>query len=131
MLCHFRVGSLSCKETGAAIDRASLGWVKRDGGLLSTLRALHRYFNALSHSRRLRSSDSSQPFILGLLAGLATFWFVFEALVVEENLLACSPDEVFVAVDAPDGAVLIFSFLSSFHYLNGFRVCHDLLPSGP
>jgi hypothetical protein len=26
---------------------------------------------------------------------------------------------------------LKFAFLSSFHYLNGFRVCHDLLPSGP
>jgi hypothetical protein len=26
---------------------------------------------------------------------------------------------------------LILGFLSSLHYLNGFHVCHDLLPSGP
>jgi hypothetical protein len=79
----------------------------------------------------LRCRYRSQPLVLGLLAGLTTFWFVFEPLVVEENLLARSPNEVFVAVDAPDGAVLILAFLGSFHYLCGFHVCHDLLPSGP
>jgi hypothetical protein len=93
--------------------------------------ALHRYLDALSHSRRLRRGDRSQTFVLGLLAGLATLGFVLEALVVEDYLLACSPDEVLVAVDAPDGAILMLGFLSSFHYLNGFRVCHALLPSGP
>jgi hypothetical protein len=50
---------------------------------------------------------------------------------VEENLLACSPNEVLVAVNALDGPVLIFGFLCPLHYLNGFRLCHDLLPSGP
>jgi len=58
-LCDFGVGSFARKKTGPAIDRASLGRVKRDGGLLSALCALHRYFNALSHSRRLRRGDSS------------------------------------------------------------------------
>jgi len=130
-LCDFGVGSFSRKETGTAIDRTSLGWVKRDSSLLSALCALHRYLDALSHSRRLRRGDSSQAFVLRLFAGLATLGFVLEALVVKEYLLACSPDEVLVAVDAPDGAVLKLGFLGSFHYLNGFRVCHDLLPSGP
>ena len=46
-------------------------------------------------------------------------------------MFACSPDEVFGAVNAPDVAVLILAFLSSFHYLCGFDVYHDLLPSGP
>jgi len=87
-LCDFGVGSFSRKKTGPAIDRASLGWVKRDGGLLSALCALHRYLDALSHSRRLRRGDSSQAFVLRLLAGLATLGFVLEALVVEEYLLA-------------------------------------------
>jgi hypothetical protein len=93
--------------------------------------ALHRYLNALSHSRRLRRRNCSQTFVLGLLARLATLWFVFESLVVEEYLLARSPDKVFVAVNAPDRTVLILAFLNSFHYLNGFHMCHDLLPSGP
>jgi hypothetical protein len=66
-----------------------------------------------------------------LFAGLATLWFVFQSFVVKEDLFARSPDEVFVAVNAPDGAVLKFAFLSSFHYLCGFHVYHDLLPSGP
>jgi len=40
-LCDFGVGSLPRKKTGAAVDRSSLGRIKRDGGLLSTLCALH------------------------------------------------------------------------------------------
>ena len=50
---------------------------------------------------------------------------------MEENLLACRPDEILVAVNALDGPVLILGFLCRLHYLNGFRLCHDLLPSGP
>jgi hypothetical protein len=92
---------------------------------------LHRYFDALSHSRRLRCRDSGETLVLGLLAGFTTLWFVFQSLVVKEYLFARSPNEVFVAVNAPDGAVLILAFLSSFHYLCGFHVYHVLLPSGP
>ena len=49
---------------------------------------------------------------------------------MEEDLLACSPDEILSAVNAPDGAILVLTFLCSFHYLSGFRVCHVLLPLG-
>jgi hypothetical protein len=50
---------------------------------------------------------------------------------VEENLLACSPNKILVAVNAFDGPILILAILCPLHYLNGFRLCHDLLPSGP
>jgi hypothetical protein len=50
---------------------------------------------------------------------------------VEENLLACSPNKILVAVNALDCPILELAFLCPLHYLNGFRLCHDLLPSGP
>jgi hypothetical protein len=44
-----------------------------------------------------------------LLARLAALRFVFQAFVMEEHLLAGSPDEVLVTVDASDCPVLIFA----------------------
>jgi len=58
----------------------------------------------------LRSGYCREAFVLCLFARLAAFGFVFQTLVVKENLLACSPDEVLIAVDALDSTILIFSF---------------------
>ena len=96
--------------------------------MLSTLGALYRDFDALSHSRRLRCCDCREAFVLSLFAGLAPLWFVFQSLVVEENLFTRSPDEVLVTVYAFDKAILIFTFVSHFQCLGGFRLCHGLLP---
>jgi hypothetical protein len=96
--------------------------------LLSALRALHGHFDALSHSRRLRRGNSSQPFILGLLAGLAALGFVFESLIVKENLLARSPNKVFVTIYTLDWAIQIFCFSIRFQGGGGFHLYHVLLP---
>jgi hypothetical protein len=53
----------------------------------------------------LRCRDSSQPFILRLLARFAALGFVLQSLVVEECLLAGCPDEILVTVYAFDGAI--------------------------
>jgi hypothetical protein len=43
-----------------------------------------------------------------LLAGLAAFGFVLQTFVMEKCLFPRSPDEILVAVYAPDGAIGIF-----------------------
>jgi hypothetical protein len=59
----------------------------------------------LPDSGSLRSGDGSQSFILGLLARLATLWFVLQSLVVEKRLFPGSPDETLVTVYAFDSAI--------------------------
>jgi hypothetical protein len=63
-----------------------------------------------------------------LFAGLAPLGFVFQPLVVEEYLFTRSPDEILGTVYAFDKAVLIFTLVSHFQCLGGFRVCHAQLP---
>jgi hypothetical protein len=89
---------------------------------------LHGNLDALSHSRRLGRSNRSQAFVLSLLARLAPLRFVFQPFVVKEYLFAGSPDEILVAINAPDWAVLILAFVD-FQYLGGFRLCHVPTPS--
>lgn len=96
------------QKTGTTINGPALRWVKRHCSLLSTLRALNGNFDPLTNSRRLGRSYGGESFVLGLLAGLATFGFVLEALVMEEGLFAPSPDKVLIAVYTLDGAVEIF-----------------------
>lgn len=127
-LCRFSRCGLSCKEAGATIDRTSLRWIKGDGSLLSALRALHRDFDSLPHSRRLCCRNCREPFVFSLLAGFATLGFVLQSLVVKENLLAGSPDKVLVTIDTPDWPILIFTVWGRFQYVSRFRLCHDPLP---
>ncbi|HEU0253932.1 MAG TPA: hypothetical protein VFR12_12935, partial [Pyrinomonadaceae bacterium] len=87
-LRYFCVCSSSGKEAGAAVNGAPLRWVKWNSCLLSTLGALYRNFDTLSHSRRLCGCNSCEPFILGLLARLTTFGFVLQAFIVKEYLLS-------------------------------------------
>ena len=125
--CRFSRG-LAGQETRTAIDRTSLRRIKRDGGLLPALRALHGDFNSLSHSRRLGCCNGREPFVFCLLTRLAPFWFVPEAFVVEEHLIAGCPDKVLVAVDTSNRPILVFAVWRHFQCVNRFRLCHDLLP---
>src|SRR5260370_26214943 len=53
--------------------------------------------------------------VLRLLKGLAAFWFVIQALVVEKNLFADGPNKRLAAIDASDRSVLkIRRLLASF-----------------
>ena len=45
------------QETRTTVDGPALRGIERDGGLLSTLRALNRNLHALSHAGGLGSSD--------------------------------------------------------------------------
>jgi hypothetical protein len=76
--------------------------------LLPALRALYGDFDSLADTRRLRGGNCCEPFILGLLAGLAALGLVLQTLVVKEDLLAGCPDEIITAVDAFDRAVIEF-----------------------
>jgi hypothetical protein len=129
-LCDFRVGGFTSKEARATVNGPSLWRIKRNGCLLPALCTLHWDFYTLPHSRRLRSRDSGQSFVLGLLAGLASLRFVFETFVMEKHLLARGPNKVFITVHASDWAILIFGFWTHFNYVDGFHLCHVLLPSG-
>jgi hypothetical protein len=55
---------------------------------LSALRALNGNLYALSDTGGLSGGDSSQPFVLRLLAGFATLWFVLQSFIMEKGLLA-------------------------------------------
>jgi hypothetical protein len=57
-----------------------------------------------------------------LFTGFAAFGFVFQTLVVEENLFARSPDEILVAVNALDGPILVFTFRVCFQCVGRFRL---------
>jgi len=76
--------------------------------LLAALSAGHVHFDLLLNSGNLRSGDCSQSVVLGLLARLAPFGLVLQTLVVEENLLAHGPHELFTAIDATDRSVRKF-----------------------
>jgi len=54
----------------------------------------------------LRGAYSSEPFVLGLFASLATLGFISQPFVMKENLLTHSPGEGFVAIDAGYRTVL-------------------------
>jgi len=54
----------------------------------------------------LRGAYSSEPFVLGLFATLATLGFIFQPFVMKENLLTRSPGKGFVAIDAGYRTVL-------------------------
>jgi hypothetical protein len=76
--------------------------------LLTALRALNRDFDALANAGGLRGGDGRESLILGLLAWLAAFRFVFQTLVVKENLLARRPDEILPAIYTLDVAIIEF-----------------------
>ena len=105
-----RLCAAACEKAGAAEDGATLRGVKRNGRLLTALRAVDGNFDALADTRSLCGGNGGQTLVLCLLAGLAAFRLVLQTLVVKEDLLAASPDEVFVTVNATDVAVLIFGF---------------------
>jgi len=50
--------------------------------------------------------DGRKAIVLGLLARLAALWFVLQALVVKEDLLADGPDKLFTAIYAFESAIL-------------------------
>jgi hypothetical protein len=67
-------------------------------------------FNSLPDAGCLRCGDGCESFILGLLAGFATFGLVLQPFVMKEDLLARCPDEIVSAVNALDWAVFKFGF---------------------
>lgn len=77
---------------------------------MSALRALHGNLDALPHSRRLRRGDSSEAFILRLLAGFASLGLVLQSLVMKKGLLPRRPDEMLTTVYALDRAIRMFDF---------------------
>jgi hypothetical protein len=97
-------------KAGAAVDGATLRRIKRDGRLLAALSTLDCDFDALAHARSLRGGDGCEPFVLRLLARLATLRLVSQALVVKKELLASRPDEFLPAVNADYGAILELYF---------------------
>src|SRR5450631_538806 len=91
-------GGFPAQEAFAAVNRASLGRFEGNRGLTAALRALRGSFGfGKTGSRRTRA--------LGL-AGLATLGLVLEVLVVEEVLFSRCENEIRVAIDAFEHAVL-------------------------
>jgi hypothetical protein len=93
-------------ETFPAEDRTALRRLERDRGLLAAAGAVGPGFYlraAAGHGDRRAQSGSSPG-----LAGFATFGFVLELLVVEEELLTGGEDEVGAAVNALQNLVLEF-----------------------
>jgi hypothetical protein len=76
--------------------------------LLSALCALNGDFDALANAGSLCGGNGSEALVLGLLAGLAPLGFVFQTLVVKEDLLARGPDEIFPAINTLDTAIVEF-----------------------
>jgi hypothetical protein len=70
----------------------------------------------------LGCGDCCQSFVLGLLAGFTTLGFVFQTLVVKENLFPRGPNEILVTVDAFDCAVLVLTFRVRFQGVSRFRL---------
>ncbi len=91
-------------ETFPTEDWPALRGFERDGGLLATPGAIGPRFHLVVIAWR-RGSQRGCP--LGL-AGFATFGFVGELLIVEEQLFARCKDEVSSAVDALQYLVLEF-----------------------
>ncbi len=99
---------MSGEEAGAAIDGATLRWIKGNCGLLAAVGALDGDFDALADAGSLCGGDGGEAFVLGLLAGLATLGFVPQSLVVKEDLLTGSPDKVVATVHTGDCAIFKF-----------------------
>lgn len=92
-------------KTFAAENRPSLRWLEGNGGVLSTLGTCGAGFcfsGRLSWDRRPQNGDAF------CFTGLATFWLVFELLVVKEKLFACGKNKVGTAVDTLEYFVLKF-----------------------
>ncbi|MEJ7617664.1 MAG: hypothetical protein WKF30_12030 [Pyrinomonadaceae bacterium] len=98
------------EKTGATVNRAALRRIKGHGGLLTALCALNCHFDALTHSRRLSSSDGCESLIFRLLARLTTLGFVLETFIVEEHLLTGRPNKYLVTVHAFNAAILELRF---------------------
>jgi hypothetical protein len=81
---------------------------------------LNRDFDTLPNSGCLGCRNRSQPFILSLLAWLATFGFVLQALVMKKSLFPRGPDEILVAVYTLDRAVWVFNLGVCFHLTDFF-----------
>jgi hypothetical protein len=92
----------SRQKARSAKYRSALRWIERHGGLLPALSALDGNFNSLTNTGCLRCRYCREPFVLGLLAWLATLRLVLKALVVKEDLFATRPDEVLPTVNAFD-----------------------------
>lgn len=98
---------LPCQKTSSAINRTTLGGIKRDGSLLTALRADYGDFNSLPDTGQLRCGHGRETFVLGVLANLATLRRVLKAFVMKENLFARSPDEFFTTVNTGDTLILV------------------------
>jgi hypothetical protein len=80
--------------------------------LLAALSAGHVHFDLLLGSGNLGRGYGRQAIVLGLLARLASLGFVLQTLVVEEDLLAHGPHELFTAIDAADRSIRKFRCLA-------------------
>jgi hypothetical protein len=92
-------------KTFAAENRPSLRWLERNGGVLPTLGTCGAGFGfggRLSWNRRPQNGNAF------CFTGLATFWLVFELLVVKEKLFARGKNKVRTAVDTLENLVLEF-----------------------
>jgi len=81
---------------------------------------MNRDLNALPDSRGLSGRNCRESLILGLFAGLATFRLVFEALIVKEDLLSCSPRKILTAIYAFDRKIVVLN--RTFYFTNCFRL---------
>src|SRR5271157_3914676 len=82
----------------------ALGWLEGDGGLLAAARTVGPGFHSGTNSQG-GCSGRGRPFGL---AGLATFRFVLEVFIVEEQLFPGCKDEVSAAVNTLQNLVLEF-----------------------
>jgi hypothetical protein len=115
-----RSSSATLEKAGAAVNGTPLRRIKRNRGLLTTLRTLHRDLNALPDTGCLGRGDGGQSFVLRLLTGLATLWLVLQTLIMEKGLLTRCPDEILVAVYAFDAAIWMFGIGGCFHLADFF-----------
>jgi hypothetical protein len=69
---------------------------------------LDRDLDPLANTGGLGGSYSSETFILGLLAWLASLGFVLQSFIVKEDLLASRPDEILSAVNTLDRTIIEF-----------------------
>jgi hypothetical protein len=102
--------NLAGQKAGSAIYRSSLRRIEGDGCLLSALRTLDRYFNALTDSGCLGSSNCGEAFVLCLFAGFTPLGFVLQTLIVKKDLLTSRPNEIFSAVYTFYIGILEFHF---------------------
>ncbi len=89
-------------EALLAKHRATLRRTERNRGFLPARRALGRCFDPVP----CRCWTGTSPVGSLSLARLAPFRLVFELLICEKQLFACSPDKLGAAVHAPQGFVL-------------------------